>query len=179
MAVVEPVTDPEKLRELEPLIELCEENGTPGPGAVKTIGHEPEIARAFIEYWDALFYGGSVDHRLKELLRSHLANLHGCDYCQSVGSNVAREMGLSSEKIWALREYEESELFTEAERAALRFAEDFYRNEHSYDELKEHFTDAEVIEIVWFVSFQDGGEKMMESLDVDLEDAEVTATGAD
>jgi alkylhydroperoxidase family enzyme len=48
--------------------------------------------------------------------------LHLCGYCSTVRSNVAKARGLTEEKIAETKNFETSELFTERERAALRFA---------------------------------------------------------
>jgi Uncharacterized conserved protein len=164
MPAVEPVNDTDKLEAIQPLIETCEENGTPGPTFFELIGHRPEIASTFLDNWNATFYGGTVDHCLKELVRLHLANLHECSYCGSVGSNRARDLGLTDDKVRALEEFETDDRFTEKERAALRFAEDFFHGEHTFDELREHFDDGEIMELLWFVGLQDAGEKVVSSL---------------
>ncbi|RQG99471.1 carboxymuconolactone decarboxylase family protein [Natrarchaeobius oligotrophus] len=166
MPEIDPVTDASVRSDLEDVLEECEERGTPGTKAIKILAHRPDVARTFVDNWNASFYEGTIDHTLKELVRAHLANLHGCEYCSSVGSNVAREQGLTDEKVRALAQFESCDLFTEEERVAIRFAEAFYNNQHQYDELHEHFDDGEIIELVWFVSLQDAGEKFVTSMDL-------------
>ena len=40
----------------------------------RTMGHNPEVAKAFAGYWDMLHRGGSVPHEIKELARIQIAH---------------------------------------------------------------------------------------------------------
>ena len=64
----------------------------------------------------------------------------------------ARHAGLTEAKIQAIND-ETSELITARERAALRFAEKLALDHHKVDdelwaELREHFSEAEIVELV-------------------------------
>jgi len=77
----------------------------------------------------------------------------GCVHCQAHGAYSLDKMNVPTERVKALWEYETSELFTDAERAAL----DFVRNsglspnavepEH-FDELRKHYSSEQIVEII-------------------------------
>lgn len=74
----------------------------------------------------------------------------GCRHCQAHGSIALDKLaGVDIEKVTALWTFEESELFTDRERAALRFgsaagqAPNAVEPSHHAD-LREHFDDAEI-----------------------------------
>lgn len=86
-------------------------------------------------------------------------------------SAVARDQGLTEEKLQELWDYEQSALLTEREKAALRFAERFYHDARSIDdavyaELQQHFTDAEIIELGMLAGEVMGGGAFARSLAV-------------
>ena len=65
---------------------------------------------------------------------------------------VARQEGLTEEKISAIDNYMESTLFSAAEKAAIRYA-DVMAGDHKsasadlFDELRKHFSESEIVEL--------------------------------
>tara|TARA_Y100001968_G_C19255855_1_gene666759 strand:- start:192 stop:494 length:303 start_codon:yes stop_codon:yes gene_type:complete len=65
---------------------------------------------------------------------------------------VARQEGLTEGKISEIDNYRESTLFTNAEKAAIRYA-DVMAGDHKsastelFDELRQHFSESEIIEL--------------------------------
>ncbi|RZJ21810.1 MAG: carboxymuconolactone decarboxylase family protein, partial [Haliea sp.] len=77
----------------------------------------------------------------------------GCLYCQSHMTNLSSIYKASDAKIAALWDFENSELFSPAERAAISLAlkAGAVPNEASeadFDELKKHYNDEQIVEIV-------------------------------
>jgi alkylhydroperoxidase family enzyme len=68
---------------------------------------------------------GRVDPVLLELCRIRIAELVESAFDQSMRYQPAREAGLTEEKIAAVARYPESALFSDRERAALEYAEQF------------------------------------------------------
>ena len=62
---------------------------SPPPGWYRTIGTNPEVAKAFAAYWDLLDRGGSVPHGIKELCRIQIAQMVGCEFCARQTSRTA------------------------------------------------------------------------------------------
>ncbi len=65
---------------------------------------------------------------------------------------MARRLGWTKDQIKNLADFEKRSDFTDAEKAALRFAERMTRDPHSVDdalwaELRRHFDEGEIIEI--------------------------------
>jgi alkylhydroperoxidase family enzyme len=77
----------------------------------------------------------------------------GCRYCQSHMSNLSSIYHVPDEKIAAVWEMDSSNLFSAAERAALRLAikAGMVPNEASeedFDELKKYFDEGQIVEIM-------------------------------
>ena len=57
------ITDPNLYR----VIESAAVTKSPPPAWYRTMGNNPEVAKAFAGYWDMLHRGGTVPHEIKEL----------------------------------------------------------------------------------------------------------------
>lgn len=82
------------------------------------------------------------------------------------GQQVAQEGKLSE-----LDNYEESDLFTEREKVALRYTDAITWHPESADDalwadLHKHFTEPELVELGAFVGFIAGGQRWIYTLDV-------------
>ena len=81
----------------------------------------------------------------------------GCRYCQAHMANLSKIYKASEEKIGKVWEFETSDLFSVAERAALRVAYSgamapSQATREQFDELYKHFDEGEVVEIVASIS---------------------------
>ena len=70
----------------------------------------------------AILYEGTVAEELKMLVSLIASQAAGCLYCQAHMANLSSIYKASGEKIAAVWEFETSDLFNEAEKAALRLA---------------------------------------------------------
>ena len=92
------------------------------PNSVLTMSRRPGIAKAFASLNQAILYEGTVPEETKMLVALISSQASGCRYCQSHMANLSSIYSASDAKIAQLWEFESSDLFTDAERAALRVA---------------------------------------------------------
>ncbi len=123
------------------------------PNSVKTMSRRPNIAKRFAALNQAILYEGTVAEELKMLISLVSSVAAGCRYCQSHMANLASIYKASDAKIAAVWEFETSELFSDAERAALRLSlhAGYLPNEASqedFDELGKYFDEGQIVEIV-------------------------------
>lgn len=163
MAFLEPLPmDQIEDAELRALIEKCDAAGVPDERFCRILARKPEQAKASL---GAILYShqeGNVDHKLKEIIRIQLARFCEDPYFASLRSKKALAEGLTEERIDAgCDDYDDSPLFNEAEKCALRFAEQMFLDASKvdkafYDEMKEHYSEAEVMEIGTFIAVHYG-----------------------
>ncbi len=65
-----------------------------------------------------------IDHRLRELVRLRVSQINGCAYCVDMHAKSARAVGEEQLRLDALPVWRETPFFSDAERAALAFAEE-------------------------------------------------------
>ena len=145
------------------------------PNSILTMSRRPAIAAAFMALNQAVLYEGTVPNELKMLVSLIASQAAGCRYCQAHMANLSAIYKASAEKIAAVWEFEDSPLFSRAERAALRLAmkaavvpnqataEDFV-------ELREHFDDGEIVEIVASIALFGYLNRWNDTMATDLED---------
>jgi AhpD family alkylhydroperoxidase len=98
-----------------------------------------------------------IDRRLRELLRLRVSQLNGCAYCVDMHSKDARAAGETQLRLDALPVWHEAPFFTDAERAALAFAEamvvmkDTHVPTAAYEALAEHYSPDEIAALVGLV----------------------------
>jgi len=100
---------------------------------------------------------GRVARGLKFMVAGASRQAAGYRYCQVHSLRFGSKSGVSTEKIEALWGFETSELFDDAERVALRFAQAAGVSPNavtpeSIDELHRHFDDDQIVELVAVIS---------------------------
>lgn len=119
-----------------------------------TLSHRPEIAEAALGLIRAVVRNpnGTVDPALRWMI-AHVTSLsNGCTYCSAHTFKNGADNGVPQAKLDEIWSFETSELFSDAERAALRVALTggqcpSYASEEDMAELRRHFDDAQIVEI--------------------------------
>ena len=107
--------------ELRDLTAQCVELGVPDELFPRIIARVPAQAKTLLGVMLELHTKGTVDHQLKEIIRIQLARFVEDPYFSALRSKQAIAAGLTEERIDAgCDDYEDSELFTEAERIILQ-----------------------------------------------------------
>ncbi len=118
------------------------------------VGHNPELLQWYFDaFYQDLFYGGCVAVRYKELGRLRLSEIHGCRSCNQGNRLDAADAGLSVLQIEHIGDAAHS-CFSASERAVLALA-DLVSLEAAasamtpalYADLREHFSDAQIVEL--------------------------------
>ncbi|HVO48927.1 MAG TPA: carboxymuconolactone decarboxylase family protein [Steroidobacteraceae bacterium] len=124
------------------------------------------------KFYIPLFFGGQVQQRYKQLARLKLSLLHGCQTCNKQNIPGARGAGFTQEQIDALIAADHAP-FTDAERAVLAYAEQVALTNVSgalssalYRELREHFSEADILELGTVMAVISGMAKLSFVLDV-------------
>ena len=156
--------------ELRELIARAEALGVPDASFVRIVARAPHQAKPFMRAMLMSHADGNVDHKLKEIVRVQLARFAGDAYFASMRSRKAQAAGLTEERIDAGGgDYEDDPSFSPAERWALRYAEQMYLDASKvdaefYNEGKQHFSEAEIMELGAFIAFHYGMHMFMRSL---------------
>jgi len=99
-------------------------------------------------------HGFTLPHELLYLMHVRISTLNGCAFCKDIVLAAAVRERLGREKFQAIAsdDWRSSPLFSDRERAALAFAEEatLHREvtDATFDELRKHFSEREIAELV-------------------------------
>lgn len=123
------------------------------PNSMLTMANKPEFLQAVLPM---LFYMSSptfsIDADLREMIAFMVSYGSGCRYCQAHSIHGAERFGVPANKIENLWRYAESDLYSDAEKAALDFA--FVAGQQPsgathahFDALATHFSKEQIVDI--------------------------------
>ena len=119
---------------------------------------------------EAYVRSSGLDPTLVELVKLCASYLNGCAYCVDMHTKDARAAGESEQRLYAVPVWRETPFYTPRERAALAWTEAVTRLAHGgvpdalYDELRQHFTDLEVVNLTMAVVAINGWNRLAISL---------------
>lgn len=153
MAHLRPLENHEVDQELRDMFTNYEKTRGFCPNSVKTMARRPNISKAFGKLNQVILYEGAVSEELKMLVALASSLASGCKYCQSHMTNLSSIYKASDEKIAAIWEFETNDIFSDAERAAIKtglkagtLPNDV--SEEDFSELKKFFDEGQIVEIV-------------------------------
>jgi uncharacterized peroxidase-related enzyme len=153
MAHLEPLEKHQLDAELQALFDHYTRTRGFMPNSILTMARRPAISKAFGALNQAVLYEGTVDVELKMLVSLISSVASGCLYCQSHMTNLSSIYDASDAKIAAVWDFENSDVFSEAERAALRVAMKAGQvpnavTDEDFDGLRQYFDEGEIVEII-------------------------------
>jgi len=163
----------EEVPELEDALSPVEQRMGFLPNSLLTMARRPEILRAVSSLAQAA-RRGTVSPELKELVALVASTAAGCRYCQAHTASNATRAGADAERIAQVWSYETSDLFSDADRAALRLAHHAalvpnQATDEDFVELRCHFDDGEIVEIMAIIALFGFLNRWNDTLATDLE----------
>lgn len=165
----------EELPELEDLFQRYDDTLSFVPNSLYTMSRRPEIMRTLSDLITAIWRTGTVPAGLKPLIGMIASRAAGCRYCQAHEAVDAQMRGVDERKIAAVWDFDSSPLFTDGERAALRFARDAsvvpnaVTSAH-FMELRKHWDEGEIVEILAVISIFGFLNRWNDSMATELEE---------
>jgi alkylhydroperoxidase family enzyme len=156
--------------EIRELIERGKKLGVPDEVFSGIVARVPSYAKALLRAMLVSHAEGNIDHKLKEIIRVQLARTAGDPYFSNLRSANAIAQGLTEAAINAgCGDYDDDARFSEAEKSALRYAEQMYLDPNKVDaafyaELKKYYTEAQIMELGAFIAFHYGMQIFMRTL---------------
>lgn len=147
------------------------------PNSLLTMQRRPAIVKAFGQLTAAVMDPeGAVDPAFKRLLAHFASRAAGCQYCEAHSLIAAGISGVSQEKLDAIWDYRTSELYSDAERAALDFALAAGSVPNAVDDevmerLKRYWSEDQIVEMLAAVCLYGFLNRWNDSMATELEDA--------
>ena len=127
------------------------------PSDLMTMARKPEFLQAFAQLARTINSpGGRISVSFKHCIMHIASRTVGCTYCSAHTAHLASSRGVDDAKLAALWDYETSPLFSEAERAALGFAQASSSvpnlvSDEDFARLREHYDEEQIVELLFAV----------------------------
>jgi uncharacterized peroxidase-related enzyme len=121
MPQIAPLSDPEAPPASRDLFKEVQAKMGMVPNIFRTMGHAPEVLQATLNLNAAI--QKDLPAKLRELAYLSTSQVNGCNYCSHYHKMLGKKAGLSEVQISEIAEYEGSSAYSDLEKAALRFAE--------------------------------------------------------
>lgn len=159
---------------LPPYLKSLHDNARPDDWSTRhcarAFAAHPELLETYLKfYYPFHSAGGVIEPRLKELVRLRIATLNGCKTCKA--ARLAREVVAESEAATGVDHADEAS-FSPRERAALKLAETMALDHFAIDddavrELRKHFSEAELLELMMMTGQYIGFGRMLAILQLE------------
>lgn len=146
------------------------------PNDVLTMAHWPELLAAMEGLVQVIYKPGELDPVLKRMIATITSGAAGCRYCQAHTAHGAVQMaGADAEKIANVWDFHVSDLFSDAERAALNLAlaagsQPNDTTDAHFRALEAHFTKRQIMEIMGVIGLFGFLNRWNDTLATELED---------
>lgn len=127
------------------------------PNDALVMARHPALLSAMGALVGAAYGPGKVEAGLKRLIGEAASKAAGCYYCSAHAAAGAQKAGVDAERIAAVWNFEESDLFSDGEKAAIRVAMRASVIPNAVDDadfeaLRDHYDDDAIIEIIAVVA---------------------------
>lgn len=181
MALVKPLDENEIETELCEFIQFFKGPLGVIPNSVRTMSRRPKVAKAFTELNMAVMEcHGAVTPEFKRIIGYITSFVSGCRYCQAHTILGSQRFGADEDRLKDAWNYENSDHFTDAEKAALKYAHAAASIPNAVDdeiaaELHKHWEDDDIVEITAVIALFGYLNRWNDSMGSALEDLPIDA----
>ena len=181
MALVKPLDENEIETELCEFIQFFKGPLGVIPNSVRTMSRRPKVAKAFTELNMAVMEcHGSVTPEFKRIIGYITSFVSGCRYCQAHTILGSQRFGADEDRLKDAWNYENSDHFTDAEKAALKYAHAAASIPNAVDDeiatkLHKHWEDDDIVEITAVIALFGYLNRWNDSMGSALEDLPIDA----
>lgn len=131
------------------------EAGRPPLAMIQAMCLRPEILRAFAGFGDAVYPGGLLERRVKELVIIASSQARECQFCTTFHVDLVQADGIVDDPLGAIAD---PSGLTARERVAVVYTQAAVRESNAvtesiYAELREHFTEPEIVELTFLIGY--------------------------
>jgi len=119
---------------------------------------------------ETYIHQSSLEKPLLELMKMRASQINGCAYCLDMHSKDARAAGETEQRLYELNAWRETPFYSERERAALAWTESLtlvsetHVPDEVFEEVKKHFSEAEIVALTMAVVAINGWNRIAVSL---------------
>jgi 4-carboxymuconolactone decarboxylase len=168
-------------QEVADIFSKMEAHGAPVLNLWRTAAHCPTTLIHFIRMGNSLLTKTRLNTKLREIAILRVAEIMDCDYERRAHTVVAKELGVTDERLKEIKNWGSSAVFDEVERAALRFVDEVAEkgrvNDETFSNLADYLDDGMIVELAQTIGYYGMVARILLPFQVDL-DEEAPTTSA-
>lgn len=170
MPYLSPLADEKASDTASVLLERIRQTLGEVPNQYRTMAHAPETLNAVLRL-------GAATHKhlpakLREMVYLMVSMLNQCEYCISYHERSARRHGVTQDQLDHLDKYWLSDLFSDLEKACLKFADELTRDirvdAHLVNRLKADLTEPQLVELAMTIGMANMINRFNIAFDIEL-----------
>jgi AhpD family alkylhydroperoxidase len=131
------------------------ERGRPPVEMIQAMCLRPEILRAFAGFGNSVYPGGELERRVKELVIITASKRNDCQFCTYSHLDLVDIAGIVAEPVMKI---DDTASLPPRERLAIEYTKAAMHDSNAVpealaSELKEHFTDSELVELSFLIGY--------------------------
>jgi 4-carboxymuconolactone decarboxylase len=126
---------------------------------LRMYAHIPKLLSGYGKLEQAVAKLDLLDRRHRALAELKAATTVRCEYCIDLGSQIARQWGLSDEELLALPTYRTAACFSDLDKLVLEYASAMSRtpvevSDELFDALRRHFSTPALVELTHVIALE-------------------------
>ena len=142
------------------------------PERYRVFGLQPAFGKAMAGVSDAIYEKSLLDKRVREAVRMRIALINQCQLCLGYRFPELQAVGVDEAFYEAVKDWRNSEVFSEKEKTAIEYAERFLLDHTNIDDalfqrLAKHFSPAEIFDLSAVIAGLLANGRLMQVLQVE------------
>lgn len=158
---------------LKDVFQSMEQRGVQVLNIFKVMAHCPRVGREFLRLGNAILFKGSLPPKLRELAILRVGDLAEAIYEWTQHVPIGLMAGLTEEQIKTMHQWKESPLFSDQERAVLKYTDEVAQNirasEETFKAVRDFLTEEQVVELTTTIGYYGMVSRILEALEIELE----------
>lgn len=181
MARVKLIQEDEAPPEIKALYQQIEDNGARIMNFYRVVANSPGVARNAIRLGNSLFRKTELSPKLRELIIMRIARLCGCEYEWVQHRPLALQSGLTQVQLDTICSWNESDDFSDDEKAVLRYVDEVEKNirvpDNIFQALRRYLDDRQIVELTLAIGWWGMLSRLFVPLEVELDEQSAASTG--
>ena len=106
---------------------------------------------------EKLLANNTIDKELQELIKIRVSQINGCAFCLNMHTDDARKIGVDEKRIYLLNAWDDTDIYSDKEKAALELAESVTLISERkvpdtlYDKVRAYYSEEEYTDLIFII----------------------------
>ncbi|CAM3185178.1 carboxymuconolactone decarboxylase family protein [Staphylococcus argensis] len=106
---------------------------------------------------EKLLASNAIDKELQELIKIRVSQINGCAFCLNMHTDDARKIGVDEKRIYLLNAWDDTDIYSDKEKAALELAESVTLiserkvPDELYDKVRTYYSEEEYTDLIFII----------------------------